>query len=363
VVENERNQIIVYGAVEQTVYLPKYRLLLLSDPQWLSRGVGDLLLDRLMSDLVEAKAITVSCRQYASETELVELLKSRGFEETSRVFDLRLDVAAVDVASLLPVLKGIEEQGITITTFAEERDRDPRCVEKLYELTTALSQDDPARGPLAPPAYNAREALMWMQMSYVLPDAYFIAKRGDEYVGVSDVSLFEAVPGALTQGFTGVKREYRRRGLATALKVHEILYARSHGYQVIQSFNKPEQTTIRALNEKLGFELMRKHLMLEKCLRDVVEVDTRVYEEYVGRYRDGDHELVVRNEAGRLTLECVGQKVQLFPASETSFFVKYFYGEVTFDRDGLDFTMRVPGSEPVVHRNYKIEQDSHVNPE
>jgi hypothetical protein len=103
--------------------------------------------------------------------------------------------------------------------------------------------------------------------------------------------------------------------------------------------------------------------MLEKCLRDVVEVDTRVYEEYVGRYRDGDHELVVRNEAGRLTLECVGQKVQLFPASETSFFVKYFYGEVTFDRDGLDFTMRVPGSEPVVHRNYKIEQDSHVNPE
>lgn len=50
--------------VEQTVYLPKYRLHLLSDPQWLRRGAGDLLLDRLMSDLVEAKATTVSCRQY-----------------------------------------------------------------------------------------------------------------------------------------------------------------------------------------------------------------------------------------------------------------------------------------------------------
>jgi len=367
VVENERTrQIIAYGAVEQTVYLPKYRLLLLSDPQWLNRGAGDLLLDRLMSDLVEAKAITVSCRQYASETGLVELLKSRGFEEASRVLDLRFNVAAGDVASLLPVLKRIEEQGITIRTFAEERDREPRCVEKLYELTTLLSQDDPARGPLAPPAYDAREALMWMQMSYMLPDAYFIAKRGDEYVGVSDVSLFEAVPGALTQGFTGVKPPYRRRGLATALKLHEILYARAHGYQVIQSFNKPEQVAIRALNEKLGFELMFEHVMLEKCLRDVVEVDPRVYDEYAGKYRDQarpDVELVVRNEAGRLTMECVGQKVQLFPTSETSFFVKYFYGEVTFDLDGLDFAMRVPGSEPVVHRNYKIEQDSPVNPE
>ena len=354
VVENERKQIIAYGTVEQTVYLPKYRLLLLSDPQWLNHGAGDLLLDRLMTDLIEAKAITVSCRQYASETELVELLKRRGFEEVSRVLDLRLHVAELDVSPLLPVLRQIEEQGITITTFAEERDRDPRCVEKLYELTTLLSQDDPARGPLAPPAFNAREALMWMKMPYVLPDAYFIAKRGDEYVGVSDVSLFEAVPGGLTQGFTGVKSEYRRRGLATALRVREILYAQSHGYQIIQASDKPEQIAIRALNEKLGFELMFEHVLLEKCLRDVVEVDPRVYDDYVGNYRDNDLELVVRNEDGRLTLECVGQKVQLFPLSETHFFVKYFYGEVTFDRDWLDFAMCVPGSEPVVHRNYKI---------
>jgi RNA polymerase sigma factor (sigma-70 family) len=349
VVENGKTkQIIAYGAIEQTVYLPKYRLLLLSDPQWLNRGVGDLLLDRLTDDLAEARAITVSCRQYASEIELVNLLKSRGFEETSRVLDLRLNVALADVS-----LKRIE--GISISTFAEERVRDPRCVEKLYELTTLLSQDDPARGPFAPPGYNAREALMWLEMPYVLPDALFIAKHGDEYVGVSDVSLFEAVlPGGLTQGFTGVRRDYRRRGLATALKVSGIIYAQSHGYQIIQTFNTPEQSAIRALNEKLGFELMFEHVTLEKCLREVVSFDSRIYEEFVGQYRDDrrpDLEIVVRNEAGRLTIECAGQKVELFPTSETSFFVKQFYGEVTFHRDEreevdcLDFVMRIPNSD------------------
>lgn len=361
VVEDERTkQIRAYGAVEQTVYLPKYRLMLLSDPQWLRRGAGELLLDRLLADSTEAQAITVSVRQYASEIELVNLLQTRGFEEVSRVLDFRLNVGDADVRAFRPVLKRIAEQGISITTFADERERDPRCVEKLYELTTLLQQDDPARGPLAPPGYNAREALLWLEMPYLLPDALFIAKHGDEYIAVSDVSLFDALPGGLTQGFTGVRREYRRRGLATALMVCEVQYAQSHGYQIIQSFYKPEQVAMRALGEKLGFELMLEQLWLERCLKDVVVVDERIYDDYAGAYRDEvrpDLEMIVRNESGRLTMEFAGQKVQLFPTSETQFFVKYFYGEVTFHPGRLDMVMRVPGSESVVHRIQKISQD------
>ena len=364
VVESPRNkQIIAYGAVEQSIYLPRYRLLLLADPQWLKRGVGGLLLDQLTKDLREAKAITVSCRQYASEIELVNFLTGHGFVELSRVLDLRLDVGAVDVFSYGPMRKRIEEQGIVISTFAEERVRDPRCVEKLYELTTLLSQDDEAKGPFVPPAYNAREALMWLEMPYVLPDAYFIARRGDEYVGVSDVSLFEAVPGGLTQGFTGVKREYRRQGMATVLKICGIAYAQSHGYRIIQSFNKPEQTAIRVLNEKLGFEVMFEDVSLEKCLREVVDLDPVIYDEFAGHYHDESRpelEMVVRNEAGRLTMECVGQKVQLFPTSETSFFVKQFYGEVTFHRDeeGKVESVLLREKENLSHKEHKIYKRS-----
>ena len=337
VVENPRGKrIVAYGAVEQSIYLPRYRLLLLADPQWLKRGCGSLLLDQLTKDLREANAITVTSRQYASEIELIDFLKGQGFVELSRVLDLRLDVATVNVSSYSAIRERIEGQGIVISTFADERVRDSRCVEKLYELTTLLSHDDPAKGPFMPPAYNAREALMWLEMPYVLPDAYFIARRGDEYVGVSDVSLFEAVPGGLTQGFSGVKREYRRQGLATVLKICGIEYAQSNGYRIIQSFNKLEQTAIRALNEKLGFEVLFEDVSLEKCLREVVALGPEIYDDFAGHYRDESRpelEMVVRNEAGRLTMECVGQKVQLFPMSETSFFVKQFYGEVTFHRD------------------------------
>jgi hypothetical protein len=72
-------------------------------------------------------------------------------------------------------------------------------------------------------------------------------------------------------------------------------------------------------------------------MREVVEVDPCIYDQYAGRYCDlerrPDLEMIVRNETGRLTVECVGQKVELFPLSETQFFVKQFYGEATFERD------------------------------
>ena len=330
-------QILGFGSIEQTIYLPKYRVFLVADPRWLKSGVGDLLLERLMIDLKEANAVTVSCREYASQTELLAFLMARGFEEVDRVLDLRLEVAEADVSPFLSIAEGVRDRGITITSLAEERRRDPRCVEKLYELTSALHQDDPSRGPFAPPSYYAREAQLWLNMPYILPDAYFIAKHGNQYVGVSDISLFEALPGGVTQGFTGVRREHRRQGIATSLKLREIEYARTHSYKVVQSFNRPAQSAVLALNQKFGFQVQSSSVTLERCLREVIDLDTSLYDEYAGHYRDDerrpDVEMVVRNEGGRLTIEAVGQKVELFPISETQFFVKQFYGEATFDRD------------------------------
>jgi len=322
--------------MEQTIYLPKYQLFVVTDPRWLELGVGDLLLERLTSDLREANAVTVSCREYASQTDLLAFLKQRGFTEVARVLDLRLEVAGADVSRFLPKVEKVKDGGIVITSLAEERIRDPRCVEKLYELTTSLHEDDPGRAPFAPPAYHAREALLWLEMPYVLPDGYFIARHGDLYVGISDVSLFEAVPGGVTQGFTGVRREYRRQGIATALKVSAIEYARRQSYRIIQTFNRPVQSAVLALNQKLGFQVLSSNVTLEKCLREVVEVDKSVYDQYAGHYRDDerpDFEMIVRNEADRLTIEAVGQKVELFPMSQTHFFVKQFYGEATFITD------------------------------
>ena len=54
-------------------------------------------------------------------------------------------------------------------------------------------------------------------------------------------------------GLTGVVRAYRRPGIATALKVRTIEYARSVGAETIVTSNE-ENNPMYTLNLKLGFE-------------------------------------------------------------------------------------------------------------
>jgi RNA polymerase sigma factor (sigma-70 family) len=332
----ETGQLLGYGCVEQTVYLPRYRLILVIDPEWLRRGVGTLLLEQLTNDLREVGAVTATFRGYESSSEVQTFLKELGFKETMRLLDLRLAVAQTDLSPVLPVMGRVKARGITISTLREERERDPRYVEKLYELTATLKRDDPARDFFSPPSYYERETRLWLERPYVLPDAYFIAKDGDDYIGLTDLNLLEAVPGGVSAGFTGVRREYRRLGIAAVLKARAIEYARRQGFRTIRALNQPAHAPIFALNQRLGFKHMYSHVTLEKCLKEVVEVEQGIYDKYSGHYRDERRpELLfdVKKEGGRLTLDCIGQKVELFPASETSFFTKPFYGEFTFIKD------------------------------
>ena len=54
---------------------------------------------------------------------------------------------------------------------------------------------------------------------------------------------------------TGVVRAYRRRGIATALKVRTIQYAQTVGAETIVTSNE-ENNPMNILNRKLGFEPM-----------------------------------------------------------------------------------------------------------
>src|SRR6185369_7311509 len=102
-------QILGFGSIEQTIYLPKYRLFIVTDPRWLKVGVGDLLLERLMNDLREGNAVSVSCREYASQTDLLAFLMAYGFKEVDRVLDLRLELADVDLSPFLSVPEKIKD--------------------------------------------------------------------------------------------------------------------------------------------------------------------------------------------------------------------------------------------------------------
>ncbi len=72
-----------------------------------------------------------------------------------------------------------------------------------------------------------------------------------EYVGFSD--LFDDGKNGMMAGLTGVRREYRNRGIATALKLSGFRYASANGFKSITTFNSAENAAIAAVNKHLGF--------------------------------------------------------------------------------------------------------------
>jgi RNA polymerase sigma factor (sigma-70 family) len=338
----DRRRIVGYGAIEQSVYLPRYRLFLVASPARLREGVGDLLLDQLLKDLEDAKAVTVTCQELSTNAHVISFLKNRGFVQVNTQIDSRLSLAEAEINE-----NSLRSIGITISTLAQERATDQRHAEKLHQLSVSLAEQSRDLD-FKPPSYNEREALMWLKMPYVLPDGYFIAKHKDRYVGVVDVNLHDSLPGGVSLSGPGVLTEYRRRGIGTTLLSQAITFAKAGGYKVVRSFNRTTDQSLLRLLRKMKFETELEIVTLEKCLRPVVNIDSaHLYDEYAGTYvtarPKSQLNMEVRNENGRLTLECVGQKVQLFPISETDFFIKMFYGEVRFVRTAgrvnhLDFS-------------------------
>ena len=335
-------QLLGYGAIEQTIFLPRYRLLLAVAPEHLQAGVGDLLLDRLTEDLREVNAISVWYRNDARLTATPEFLKARGFVETSVVWEVRVPTADFDPAPLEREAEQAITSGVSLTTYAAERERDPDCLRKLRELLNAVMADDPARQPFAPVPLDT--VARWFSRRGLLHDACFIAAHGSRYIGTTSLSLTDEVAGGVTQGFTGVRREYRRRGIATALKLRAIQYARLQGYSTVRAFNHQLNLPMLALNERLGFRRRLRHATLEKCLREVKSVDPRVYDAYVGRYAFEEGHLAEHNLPAGLAVEVkrVGTRLiseirdmqdELFPESDSRFFIKMHYGEVEFIRD------------------------------
>ena len=84
-----------------------------------------------------------------------------------------------------------------------------------------------------------------------VPAGSFVALAGDEIVGYSGLC---AMPdGVVEDGLTVVRRDWRRRGLAEALKRAKLAWAAANGIAEIVTWTQRGNEGMRALNERLGY--------------------------------------------------------------------------------------------------------------
>jgi mycothiol synthase len=100
----------------------------------------------------------------------------------------------------------------------------------------------------------------------VIPEAFFVAVKGDEYVGLSHVKSMEKGV-SLYQCLTGVQPACRRLGLGLAMKVRCIAYAQANGYTLIAAENDARNLPMLAMNARLGYVRQPELITYEKQVR------------------------------------------------------------------------------------------------
>ena len=229
----------------------KFSIDLAVRPDYPGRRIGAELYDHLMAALAPLDPISLRVPHVrADQMRGIRFLRDRGFVESLRSWESRLDVARFDPAPYAVVAEAVQTQGIAIATIVDLAG-DPERNRKLHALETAVSLDIPHAEPVTPVSYQIFVDRV-MGDPTMIPDAWFIAVHDGRYVGSSN--LWQSNGGEnLYIGLTGVIREYRRRGIALALKLQAIAWAREHGQGELRTWNDSTNRAILAINERLGF--------------------------------------------------------------------------------------------------------------
>ena len=263
---SEKDTVVGFGDLAHVpdMFNPhKYWLTILVDPKSQGRGIASSIYGSLSDKLAQLEAIGAWAGSRENLPRLTAFYQKRGFEEKQRVWESRLDVNKVDSSRFQDYSERVRKHGVIITNLAQERRTDSDALRKLHELVQAIAADIPQPEPFTPISYDQWEAFEIRNPS-LLPEGYMIAKDGSKYVGLSTVWRIDREPKGLVQGNTGVRREYRGRGIAIALKLSVIDYARQMGYTRVKTWNDSINAPMLAVNIKLGFKREVGWLTLEK---------------------------------------------------------------------------------------------------
>jgi GNAT superfamily N-acetyltransferase len=206
------------------------------------RGVGTALYRDLSRWCAAHDVETIEAPVEADDEESLGYAQRRGFIEIERYSKRVLQLSGLVAPAIKP------PSGVEIVTWAER----PEAARGIYAVAIEAYADVPGGEDEVMEPFEDWLAHD-MQGSGDRPDATFVALAGDEAVGYAKFSLTAAQPAVAFHDMTGVKRAWRGRGIAAALKRAQIGWAKANGYERLETGNEERNEPIRRLNASLGY--------------------------------------------------------------------------------------------------------------
>jgi mycothiol synthase len=235
-------------------------------------GVGSALYDAVIGAVADQSPIGFRVRVRENEPHSIRFAEKRGFVEKMREWESALDMAAYNPAAFAHLGERAAQSGITIKSVAELAASDvPDWDRKIHAVEMQTLADVPFSDVFTPSPFEDWRK-MALESPHFLPEGFFVALDGDEFIATSGLWRGSR-EGTLETGLTGVLRDYRRKGVATALKLHALAFAKHSGAAEVRTDNATTNRPMLAINEQFGFEKRPATIFMTKTLADEADDD------------------------------------------------------------------------------------------
>ena len=219
------------------------------------RGIGGALLARMADHAAVLGKRSLHMWTSEARPEAGPWLARRGFAEHERAKYVALPLAGLDPPAVDP------PAGVEITTLAAR----PELAEGIYAAALEAEADMPSADP-----FVAVSIEQWRTFAIDRPDlpheGCAVALAGDEVVGWASIGLPAAHPGLGYHNRTGVRRAWRGRGVAAALKRATIAWAIAGGLELLETENDESNAPMRAINRRLGYRPLPDRVLMRAPL-------------------------------------------------------------------------------------------------
>ena len=225
-------------------------------PDQQGHGFGRTAYQWLLKQAAKHNPNTLTCGTRENHLAAMHMAQQHGFELALRepVSMLAVEGFSAEKFSTLPAK--VAAKGIEICTVYDLQQTDPDWQRNIWNLKYTLLEDVPTDEP-----YSRQPLEKWIvqQLEHPKfdPRAWIVAldlnaPEQPSYIGVTHMWISKEQRELALTGLTGVKRDYRRMGIATAMKLRSIAYAKQLGIKMIETDNE-ESNPMYDINMKLGF--------------------------------------------------------------------------------------------------------------
>lgn len=200
------------------------------------QGVGTRLWSELCRHAMSFGRTGLATEVREDDADSLDYLSKRGFATVFRAQEIALTIDSARVVAAAP-------PGVSIVSLVA-----PTLDRAVYAAAVEIEADLPAVDQHVTPPYDEWHARTFE--GSVIREASFAAVVEGLVVGVA--FLHERPWGAM-HGLTGVRRPWRRQGVARALKAAQIQAASAFGMKELRTTNEVANDAIRRLNEALGY--------------------------------------------------------------------------------------------------------------